>query len=88
MEQPWHRPSLAPRANVCFEEGALFGRRLQPRRKNASAVGVTYLGVSQSSNRWSATLTSKASDAQIPLGVFDSPTEAAAAYDEVSLQGK
>ena len=58
----------------------------QARQKNASSVNVTYLGVQRCGGRWSAVLTSRSLDVQLPLGVFDSATEAAAAYDEVQCK--
>jgi hypothetical protein len=47
--------------------------------------GVSYIGVSQSGKRWVATLTSARAGYHMALGAFDSPTEAAAAYDEVCV---
>ena len=46
---------------------------------------MSYIGVSQSGKRWVATLTSARAGYHMALGAFDSPTEAAAAYDEVCV---
>ena len=66
----------------------LFGRRYQPRQVAAAGAGAAYLGVCPSSKQWTATLTSRSSDAHIALGVFDSATEAATAFDQVCVARK